>query len=82
MNSSPTSSSHSNNNNNNSGMMGGTVTMTDSGASKWETAHGNFYHVGTLEIDSTTFDALAEIAKDMEMDSDDAGTNSEDDEGL
>lgn len=34
-------------------------------ANKWETDYGNFYHIGTLELDQQTFDSLANIAKQM-----------------
>jgi len=49
--------------------MDGSETMTESGASKWETSQGNFYNVGQLEIDSNTFDTLSDLAKEFDMDS-------------
>lgn len=57
------------------------VTVLDNGASKWETTYGNFYNVGTLEVDSHTFDLLSDIAKEIEKGDPDEvdGTNSEDD---
>ena len=61
-----------------------TTTLTESGARKWETHQGNFYDVGTLEIDSVTFETLAEIAKQIDMEdnnnSDDGDAGSENDE--
>lgn len=58
------------------------MTVMDNGASKWETSIGNFYNVGTLVVDSHTFDLLNEIAKNIEMDDNTDefdGANSEDD---
>lgn len=61
--------------------MDGTETTTESGASKWETSQGNFYNVGTLEIDSGTFDTLtdlADMAKEFESTDDDDDVDDDD----
>ena len=44
---------------------------SDGTSTRWQTNHGNFYHLGTLEIDPATFEALTEIAKAMIEDNDD-----------
>jgi SpoVK/Ycf46/Vps4 family AAA+-type ATPase len=38
---------------------------------RWETEHGNFYHLGTLHVDPPTFDVLQDLAKRLEDMSDD-----------
>lgn len=37
------------------------ITVMENGANKWETAVGNFYDVGTLELDSDTFELLKNV---------------------
>jgi hypothetical protein len=49
------------------------VYVDENGLGRWETMHGNFYNVGTIEIDSHTFDILSQVAEEFqhqEMDSD------------
>ena len=46
--------------------------------SKWETDYGNFYHLGSLQIDSETWDQLADIAERIAEDESDYDDESDD----
>jgi ATPase family AAA domain-containing protein 1 len=46
---------------------------------RWETDYGNFYHIGTLELDQHTFETLADMAKQMKEEDSNNNNTSEDD---
>jgi hypothetical protein len=43
------------------------------GEGKWQTGWGNFYDVGTLEVDHSTFVTITDLLKDVEDPADDSG---------
>jgi hypothetical protein len=57
------------------------VFVDENGLGRWETVHGNFYDVGTIEIDSHTFDVLSQVAKEFQQQGLDSDFSDDDNDG-